>query len=221
MLAHRLLRFGARTVVMLIAVSCSSFASSPEATPTIDAQSVLTQAERTQLTALEARPLVIPAMPADGNCPDGPQSKATPFGANSATDLAETGGMLYGTGPVYFLGGPETDGRNNIYFDVSVFTDPTVQGVVLLRAHALAGQARVVMVGSWTAGPPVGMDVIGGQRVALHPEFALPASRRPSKAGVAPGWGLWEVRLGIDKSASCLGFQIDGTSGTEVFVVAG
>jgi hypothetical protein len=161
-------------------------------------------------------------MPADGNCPDGPQSKVAPFGADSANYLAATGGMLYGAGPVYFLGGPGTDGQRNNYFDVTFFTNPAVRGVVLVRGQQLVGERKVVIVGPWAAGAVVGSDTIRGQRLALYSELALPISRAPSKAGVAPGWGLWEVRLGIDKSDTghCLGWQIDSASGTEVFVTA-
>jgi len=214
---------GGQIVAVLFLAGCSASASSPQATPTASPQSALNAAERAQLVALESRPLAIPQMPADGNCPDGPQSTVAPFGANSASDLAGTGGMAYGTGPVYAIGGPETDGQRNFYFDVTVFTDPTVHGVVLMRGQQLDGQWRVVMVGPWAAGAVVGTDTIGGRQLTLHSELALPASRPPFKTGVAPGWGLWEVRLGIDKkdTRQCVGWQIDTASGTEVFVTTG
>jgi hypothetical protein len=81
----------------------------------------------------------------------------------------------------------------------------------------------VVVVGPWAAGAVVGSDPVNGQRQTLHSELALPASRPPAKAGVAPGWGLWEVRIGIDKTDArfCVGWQIDMASGTETFVTAG
>ena len=212
----------AQVVAMIFLVSCSPLTSLPKSTPDASAPSALTPAERVQLTSLERRPLVIPQMPSDGNCPDGPQSTVSPFGANSASYLAATGGKLYGSGPTYLLGGPETGGQNNIYFDVTLFTDPTVQGVVVVRAEQLGGRWQAVVAGPLAAGATVGTDTIGGQRVILHSEVALPASRPPLKAGVAPGWGLWEVRVGIDKNDAtfCVGWQIDSASSTEVFVTA-
>lgn len=214
---------GAQAVALLFLVSCSTSASPPPATPSVAAPSALTPAERTQLATLESRPLAIPQMPSDGNCPDGPQSKVAPFGANSANYLAATGGMLYGAGPVYALGGPEHDGQRNKFFDVTFFTDPTVQSVVLVRGEQLGGQWKVVIVGPWAAGAVVGTDTVSGQRLTLHSELALPASRPLFKAGVASGWGLWEVRLGIDShdASHCVGWQIDSASGTEVFVTSG
>ena len=76
------------------------------------------------------------------------------------------------------------------------------------------------MVGPWAAGSSVGRDTIGGKQVTLRSELALPADHAPTKPGVAPGWGIWEVRIGISKkdTTSCVGFQIDTTSGTEVWV---
>lgn len=212
---------GALAAALLLLVSCSGPASQVQATPTVAAESVLTAAERTQLTTLEARPLVIPHMPADGNCPDGPQSKVAPFGANSASYLAATGGLLYGVGPVYGMGGPETDGALNSFFDVTFFTDPTVHGVVLLRGQQLDGRYKVVYVGQWATGSVVGTDKINGQAVTLRSELAVPADRPKPKSGVASGWGDWEIRQGIDKHFNhCTGFQIDTAAGTEVFVAA-
>jgi hypothetical protein len=212
----------ALAVALLVLVGCSAPGSQARVTPTIGTQSTLTASEQTLLTALEARPLVIPQMPADGNCPDGPQSKAAPFGANSASYLAATGGMLYGAGPVYAIGGgPETDGARYSFFDVTFFTDPTVHGVALFRGQQLDGRYKVVYAGPWATGPVTGTDKLNGHAVTLHSELAVPVDRPAPKAGVAAGWGEWEIRQAIDKRYNrCTGFQIDTAAGTEVFVAA-
>jgi hypothetical protein len=212
---------GVLAVALLVLVGCSGPGSQVQVTPSNVGQSSLTASEQTLLAALEARPLAIPRMPADGNCPDGPQSKVAPFGANSASYLAATGGMLYGAGPVYAIGGPETDGAQYSFFDVTFFTDPTVHGIALFRGQQLDGRYKVVYAGPWATGSVVGTDKINGQTVTLHSELALPADRPTPKAGVASGWGDWEIRQGIDKRYNrCTGFQIDTAAGTEVFVAA-
>lgn len=214
-------RIAATPTVLLLLVGCQS--TSVMSAHQASGYSQLSAAERSQLSALEARPLAIPQMPASGSCPAGPQTHASPFGAQSATYLAGTGGSLYGAGPVYFLGGPDTSGTSNTYFDVTIFTDPTVKGVVVIRGQQLGGKWRVVAVGAWAAGASVGVDSIDGQQVAVYSEVVLPADHPRTKASMAPGWSYWEPRIGIDKSDTgpsfCVGFQIDTLSGSEVFVV--
>jgi hypothetical protein len=208
-------------VSVLLLLCCCQPSPAAEATPTDAMTSPLSTAERSQLHALEARPLAVPGMPSDGNCVGGPQSHAMPFGAKSADYLAGTGGTLYGTGPAYFLGGADTNGKHVSYYDVTIFTDPTVQGVVLVRGEQLGGRWKVVIAGPWAAGAIVGSDAINGRPVTLYSEIALPADHPRTKPSLAPGWSYWEVRLGVDSSDThlCLGFQIDTTPTSEVFVV--
>ncbi len=177
--------------------------------PTINPQTGLTSTEQAQLAILEARPLAIPAMPADGRCPSGPMSNVT-------------AGYVYGSGPVYGEPGLETDSANARYFDIAAVTDPTVRSVVLIRAQELGGRLNVFFVGPYAAGPVVGTDTIAGQNVELHSEAVLPGSRPPANTAIAPGWARWALRDGISNSFSgCVGFQIDTPSSTEVFVASG
>ena len=207
---RRLRWLGLQASVLLVMVGCSQAASAPQTTPL----AALTPAERTQLAQLEARPLKLPPMPADGHCVDGPYSQVSPFHADATT-------QLYGRGPVYAFGGPRTNTSKNIYFDVTFYTDPTVKGVVLIRAQQLDGLLKVLYVGPWAAGPIVGTDTIDGKRVELYGELAVSADRPPSDAAAAPGWGIWHVRQGIDKGfINCTGFLFDTASGSEVFVAA-
>ena len=212
---------GATACALLILVACQS-ASVASVKPST-AAFALSSIERSQLSQLEARPLAIPQMPESGDCPAGPQTRATPFGDQSATYLAATGGTLYGVGPVFFLGGPGTDGEHETYFDVTVFTDPTVRSMVLIRGQQLGGRWKVIAVGQLAAGPLVGADVVNGQRQQLHSEVAIPADRSRTKPSLAPGWSYWEPRIGIDKADThpnfCIGFQIDTPITSEIFVV--
>lgn len=212
---------GLQTSVALVLFGCSPFASAPQPTPR--ERSTLTAAEQSRLAQLEARPLIIPALPADLNCPDGPQSKVSPYGGMSAIYLAESGGSLYGTGPVYGVGGGRTDTPKNSYFNVTVFTDPTVRDVVLVRGRQLDRRLDVFFVGPWAAGPVVGNDTIDGKHTELRAELALPAGRPPSNPNAAPGWGIWKLRIGIAREnfIGCTGFQFDTAAGSEVFVAAG
>lgn len=172
----------------------------------------LTTAEKAQLAQLEARPLQLPPMPANGQCPDGPHSTIFAYAGNGTANV-------WGNGTVFVEGGSAISTAQNLYFDVTFFTDPTVSGVVLIRGQQLGGRLNVVYVGSYAAGRVVGSDSISGTRVTQHAEAAVPANRPPSNTGAAPGWGVWKIRQGIDRSYSgCTGFQFDTVSGTQMIV---
>lgn len=132
-----------------------------------------------------------------------------------------TTSLVYGSGPAYGAGGPETDTAQASYFDVTLFTDPTVRGVVLIRGQQLDGRLQMLYVGPFPAGAVVGADKIAGQRVELHAEGAVPAARPPANTDAASGWGIWKIRQGIGVgSTGCVGFQIDTAAGSEVFVTS-
>lgn len=172
----------------------------------------LTTAEKAQLAQLEARPLQFPPMPANGQCPDGPHSTIFAYAGNGTANV-------WGNGTVFVEGGNGLSTSKNLYFDVTFFTDPTVSGIVLIRGQQLGGRLNVVYVGDYAAGPVVGTDSIGGKGVTQHAEAAVPADRPPTNTGAAPGWGVWKIRQGIDRSYSgCTGFQFDTASGTQVVV---
>jgi hypothetical protein len=203
---------GLQSGLLSVLVGCSQPASAVQQTPSPVSQTGLTVAERAELAHLETTPLNLPSMPADGHCPTGPESSVAPY-PNAYRPLN-------GTGPIYGQGGPRTDSSENSYFDVTLFTDPTVQGVVLSRGQRLDGPQKIFYIGQWAAGPVVGTDTVAGKQVELHAELALPGDRRPSNTDAAPGWGIWEFRMGIRKPRGCTGFQIDTASTSEAWVVA-
>jgi hypothetical protein len=205
-----------RIVLVVILAGCSQATSSPPASPTPSPspRTTLTAAERTQLASLEARPLVIPTKPA-GTCPEGPFTAAIKPYLN---DRQQTN--VYGLGPVYGVGGPETAGEANLYYDVAYVADPTVKGVILVRIRELGGAYTGVFVGPYQTGAVSGTDTIGGVKTTLFGELALPTSSPSANTSAAPGWTIFKVRQGIDKRYTCVGIQIDTAAGTEVIVAA-
>ena len=152
-------------------------------------------------------------MPASGQCPDGAHPTITPYRDGTLP-------QVWGNGTIFVEAGAATQTSQNVYFDVTFYTDPTVSGVVLIRGQQLDGRLKVVFVGDYAAGAVAGTDVIAGKAVEQHAEAALPASRPPSNANAAPGWGIWKVRQGIRSNyIGCTGIQFDTASGSDVIVV--
>lgn len=175
--------------------------------------SMLTPAEQSQLAQLEARPLNIPLVPANGECPTTPRTIVHPW--SNPTDSA----FRSGTGPVYLPeGGVPVDGGR--YSDVIYYMDPTVKGVVLIRARYLDDGTPVSFTGAWAAGPYVGTDTVEGKHVVFHAEVAFPADRPPANPLAGAGWGLWPVRQTPLHGRRCVAFQIDTATGTQVLVVS-
>lgn len=204
----------ARIAVVLLLAGCSQATAAPQATPSPPAspRTTLTAAEKVQLATLERRPLQIPGKPT-GNCPVGPFTPVIkPYlNQRQATDV-------YGVGPVYGEGGPETGTNKNYFYDVTYFADPSVRGVVLVRIEELGGAYQGFFVGPYAAGKTVGTDVIDGQQVALFDELVLPIASPSPDTSAAAGWAIFKVRQGINKGYSCVGIQIDTASGTEVLI---
>jgi hypothetical protein len=205
-----------RVALALVLVGCSQAAPSAANTPapSPSPRTTLTAAEQTQLTSLEARPLVIPAKPA-GTCPEGPFTPAIKPYLNGREET-----NVYGVGPVYGVGGPETASDTNLYYDVAYVADPTVKGVILVRIRELSGAYKGVFVGPYQTGSVVGTDTIGGVSTTLYDELALPIASPSTNTSAAPGWAIFKVRQGIDKRYTCVGIQIDTAAGTEVVVAA-
>src|SRR4029077_6365463 len=106
---------GLQSGLLGVLVGCSQPASPVPQTPS---SAGLTAAEHAQLARLETGAFKLPAMPTDGHCPTGPESSVAPYPRAYIP--------LNGAGPVYGQGGPQTDSSENSYFDVTLFTDPTV-----------------------------------------------------------------------------------------------
>jgi hypothetical protein len=200
--------------VVLVVSACGG-ASTPTAAATPSPRTVLNSAEQSELTALEARPMKLPALGAGGACPDSGMTQVAPYKNQNETTA------LYGSGPVYGVGGPQTNSKTNSYYDVAYLADPSVHGVVLVRIQTLDGLHKGVFVGQYGSGPVVGTDTVGGKKVDLYGQVVLTTLRAEADPSLATGWKIWHLRQGVDISWKCVGIQIDILDGTEVIVVAG
>jgi len=186
----------------------------PVSSPSPGAVPTLTPADRAQLAQLEKRPLKTPAPAADGQCHQGPfTNEIFPYANGSGES------EVYGTGPVYGVGSSTIPAGDFVYFDVTYMTDPSVQGIVLVRINDLRGKYSGRFVGPLATGTMVGTDSVRGQQYSAYSELALPAANPPVNTPVTkPGWGAWHVLQGIDKRYTCAVIQIDTAAGTEVIL---
>jgi hypothetical protein len=215
---RQFLALGLQASVVLILSGCSASAAAQLPSPSPSTQPTLTPAEQSQLTQLESRPLVLPTMPTDGVCPANSLTHISPYRTSPAPDPL----YVYGSGPVYAEGGPQTGTADNFIADVTYFTAPTVRGVVLVRVQQLDRSLKSFFVGPWAAGPVVGTDTLAGKHVQLRAELVLPSDRPPANANAVSGWGIWSVHEGIATSTNgCDGIQFDTAAGSEVVVIQG
>lgn len=160
----------------------------------------------TSVQQLEARSLKLPTARSANACPD-----------NAGTN---TLGYQFGSGPVYVDGGPETATDWGYYYDVIYYASPNLRGPVLVRGRDLTTPDRpVIFVGPQAAGPVVGTDSApntGAQHTELVLDPSHPQFRGKANVGTSQ-IVYWHVRQGISKGwLGCVGFQIDGTSFTQI-----
>ena len=152
------------------------------------------------LANLEARPFILQTIGANDPCPHNGNSNPN---------------HQFGDGPVYADGANPIDTNWGSYYDIAYYTDPSVKGLVLIRAKDLRSSTiRVVFVGKYVAGPVVGRDsspVAGAQ----YQEVVFDAGKPQFRTGQHEG--VFIVRQGAPANASaCFGFQIDGTGFSEI-----
>ncbi len=164
-------------------------------------------AGRSSEAELRARPVILPVVAPDAECPSTPRSSID-YGIGPIT--------AYGSGPVYGLGGLATPSDWGTYFDVTYLADPNYTGLVLIRIRDLQSERHAVFVGPYAAGDVVGTDAVEGKSVEQHAEALLDASR-PQERSSKKKWGVWHIRQGMSSGWShCLGIQADGEGFTEV-----
>jgi len=200
---------------VVVGASACGGGSTPTGAASPSPQITLNSAEQSELTALDARPMKLPALGAGGACPETAMTQVAPYKNQNETTA------LYGSGPVFGAGGPQTNSKTNSYYDVAYLADPSVHGVVLVRIETLDGLHKGVFVGNYGSGPLVGTDTLGGKRVDLYGQVVLTTPRPETDASLASGWKSWHVRQGVISSWKCVAIQIDILDATEVIVVAG
>lgn len=157
-----------------------------------------------QVAQLEARPLNLPAMPADGMCPDGPV----------------TNGDYYGSGPAYAEFGLHAASRTawGTYGGGALVVDNTVKGLILIRGRDLKTGQPVEFVDRYGYGPAEGTDVVDRTHLQRHPEDVLDMDHPPSVVTTV-GKSTWSLSFGFASGFSgCTGWEVDGPGFSEVFV---
>lgn len=156
------------------------------------------------LAALESRPLQLPQVAADAQCPAGP--------------VSSTG--VFGNGPFYGDPGLASGPRQTawgIYWNLIGETDRNISGLLLIRAVDVKTQQKYVFVGQYAAGAVAGTDQLSGATVTQRAELVLDAAHQPNRQ--RGGLTEWPFVIGVPNGNSgCYGYQIDGDSFTETFV---
>ena len=158
-----------------------------------------------QLAQLRQRPLNLPALRPDGNCPNSTVSmKSVYFTKGSSQTMA---GPVYGNlGPIYGYGGPEVTTDHGYYYHVTYLSDAKYQGIALVRGRRLDGTQRLVFSVPLATGSLVTTDTIEGTATRFFDELVLPQG--PPNGSV---WRQWPVLQGVP-GPGCYGFQLDGPS---------
>ena len=176
-----------------------------------------------ELKRLEAKPLELPTMAADGRCPVGPFMPAPSTAHIGPVDLI-------GLGPVYIAGVSGKDAHAlqtswGTYLYV-IYTVPAhYSGRVLIRARDLKTNQPVVFAhnprdepGAGTGtGDLAGTDLLYDQRVQQFTEYVLDTGKL--HANLPSWWPYDESMHGFPRGSSlCIGYQVDGPGFTEWFV---
>jgi hypothetical protein len=201
------------TVLLVVVVACGppSVASQSPAptvattTPSPSASPTMSPTDAAELAKLEARPMKQPLLGSGQAC---------------HKDTLDPSTNLWGSGPVYLMGGPGTATSWGDFFDVSGMTKPGLAGPVLMRARDLKARNHpVVFVGPYAAGAVYGTDPSFGN---LYVDLALDVAHPTGATYFVNGtpYNAWYWRQGIANGwTGCISFQFDGPSFTEVVPV--
>jgi hypothetical protein len=181
------------------------------------------QISHAQLKALEARPLILPLLDTGVTCPVGPLLQ-TPRESG-------LGPLTYGDGrgPLYAEGTGDRFATSwGTYILTGYVVEPPFRGLMLIRARDLQTNQVVAFAHNpllndyypaMPTGDMVGSDIVLERPVQLYTELAVQTENMYR----APGnwWPLAVTLQAFPKGSSgCIGFQVDGPSFTERFVVS-
>jgi len=178
-----------------------------------------------QLAQLRARPLDFPTLLPDGSCPVTTQPTKDVYFKKGPNQIITE--VVFGNhGPIYGLGGPETTGDHGYYYRVTYLSDAKYQGLALVRGRQLDGTQQLMFDGPMATGSLVTTDTVYGPGTSTQffDELLLPPG--PASIPVLPRtpasirvWRQWHVTQGVP-GAGCYGFQLDGPSFHDTFVVS-
>jgi len=175
-----------------------------------------------QLAELRHRPLNLPALGPNGICPVTPLPIKTRHFKNEP-NLTVSGPVYGNHGPIYGIGGaevgggivgPVVTGGHGYYYHVTWLSDATYQGLALVRGRQLDGTQQIIFAGPLAAGSLVTTDTIDGKATRFFDELVLPPG-----PPIGSGWRQWPLVQGVP-GAGCYGFQLDGPSFQDTFVIS-
>ena len=156
----------------------------------------------TQVAQLEARPLHIPIPKSPADCTTGPLN----------------GYGEYGSGPIYGIGGLTSASAWGLYYHNFAYADAAITGPILVRSIDVFTNKPTIFVGQFASGRITGTDTVDGKPYQQHVELVFDMSNATSAAGVHRY--VWGFLAGAPNGWSgSSGWQIDGVSFTETFVV--
>jgi hypothetical protein len=176
-----------------------------------------------QVAQLRLRPLSLPAIGPNASCPETSRPiKTRYFKKDSSLRIS---GPVYGNhGPIYAVAGPEITfkpiegqvitGEHGYYYQMTYLSDAKYQGLALIRGRRLDGTQQLVFSGPLATGSFVTTDTILGTSTRFFNELVLPPG--PASGSV---WRQWSVLQSVPWPG-CYGFQIDGPSFHDTFVVS-
>lgn len=176
-----------------------------------------------QLAQLRQYPVSLPALGPNGTCPETSLPIKTRYFKEDPN--LRISGPVYGDhGPIYAIVGPEITfkpmaglvitGEHGYYFQMTYLSDAKYQGLALIRGRRLDATQQLVFSGPLATGSFVTTDTILGKSTRFFDELVLPPG--PPTGSV---WRQWSVLQGLP-SAGCYGFQLDGPSFHDTFVVS-
>jgi hypothetical protein len=166
------------------------------------------------LKSLESQPLHYPTVAPGTACP------------TTAPTLNQDFGVMIGQGPIYINDSEVYEqGDWGYWVELAFASADTSKDLVLIRARDLQSGAEIAFAqyplaptGITTAGPVLGTARVVNHRVELRTEavFHNPAHRPLPTGGYTELLVLFGMQTG---SSGCIGFQIDGPSYHENFVI--
>lgn len=176
-----------------------------------------------QLAELRHRPLSLPTLGPNGSCPETSLPIKTRY-FKEDPNLRISGPVYGDRGPIYAIVGPEITfkpiggqvitGEHGYYYQMTYLSDANYQDLALIRARRLDGTQKLVFSGPLATGSFVAADAILGKSTRFFDELVLPPGTPTGSV-----WRQWSVLQGVP-GAGCFGFQLDGPSFHDTFVVS-
>jgi hypothetical protein len=171
----------------------------------------LTPQQQTELTVLEARPIVLPTIQQGAACP-----------YTGIYNNVISGTVVAGSGPVYRSGAVDVgrSDRGSWYAPTLIYA-PQRPGLVLVRGRDLLTNQQIVFAqyslgpsAAAATGPQLGTDQLNGKKIQLYSEAVLPDQSQTQPNSNAD----LILMFAVPRPTLCWGLQWDGPGFSETFV---